>query len=86
MTWRKGKPWSRRVRETCAENPTLVQLARDGDKHALIALRMLVCPQERLDRIGKQSMRVFAQRDAEWLLDEYLATSAIELLGDLTDE
>ena len=85
MTWNKGEPWARRVRETCAENPELVQLARQGDRQAWDALELLVLPEERLARIKKLQDRAFATRDAAWMLEEYLNTSAIELLGGLTD-
>jgi hypothetical protein len=86
VTWRKGEKWSRRVREACAENPELVTRARRGDTKAKAELFEIVCPAERLARIGKQMMRSFAHRDADWMLDEYLATSAVELLGDLADD
>lgn len=85
MTWRKGEPWSRRVREACGENPELTERARRGNTEAWQALFEIVCPAERLARIGKRMMRSFAHRDADWMLNNYLATSAIELLGDLAD-
>ncbi len=85
MIWRKGQPWSRRVREACAENPELVTRARRGDTKAKAELFEIVCPAERLARVGKELMRYCAHRDAYDMLHWYLETSAIELLGDLTD-
>jgi hypothetical protein len=85
VTWRKGEPWARRVREACTENPELVGAARRSESGAVRALREIVCPEERLEQIKKASMRTFARRDAYWMLNEYLGTSAIELLGGLTD-
>lgn len=86
MTWKKGVPWATRVRAACEENPELTHLARAGSQEAMEQLMIHVLPLQRRERITKLRDREFAIRDATWRLEEYLETSAIEMLGGLVDD